>query len=66
MYLNIGIDIAKNVHEVCIVDENGKQIGNFMKLKNSRKSLEKFRKKIESNSKELNATPRIGIEATGI
>jgi transposase len=66
MYLNIGIDIAKNVHEVCIVDEDGKQIGNFMKLKNSRKSLEKFRKKIESISKELNLKPRIGIEATGI
>lgn len=66
MYLNIGIDIAKNVHEVCIVDDSGEQIGRFIQLKNSRKSLEKFRNKIESISKELNAKPRIGIEATGI
>jgi transposase len=66
MYLNIGIDVAKNVHEVCLVDDSGEQIGKFIQLKNSRKSLEKFRNKIESISKELNAKPRIGIEATGI
>jgi transposase len=66
MYLNIGIDIAKNVHEVCFVDDSGEQIGKFMQLKNSRKSLEKFRNKIDSISKQLNAKPRIGIEATGI
>ena len=66
MYLNIGIDIAKNVHEVCIVDDSGEQIGKFMKLKNSKKSFEIFRNKIDSLSKELNAKPRIGLEATGI
>ena len=66
MYLNIGIDIAKNVHEVCFVDDSGEQIGKFMQLKNSRESLEKFRNKIDSISKQLNAKPRIGIEATGI
>jgi len=27
MYLNIGIDIAKNVYEVCIVDDSAEQIG---------------------------------------
>ena len=66
MYLNIGIDIAKNVHEVCLVNENGEQIGKFMQLRNSRKSIEQFRKKIESESEKLQAQPRIGIEATGI
>jgi transposase len=66
MYLNIGIDIAKNVHEVCLVDENGEQIGKFMQLRNSRKSIEKFRNTIEKESEKLNAEPRIGIEATGI
>ncbi|MGP8337105.1 MAG: hypothetical protein ACT6FC_02605 [Methanosarcinaceae archaeon] len=37
MYLNIGIDIAINIHEVYIVDDSGEQIGKFMKLKNSKK-----------------------------
>src|SRR3989337_583307 len=46
MNLNIGIDIAKNVHEACLVNENGEHIGKI--------------------SKELNAEPRIGMEATGI
>jgi len=66
MYLNIGIDVAKNIHEVCMVNENGEQIGKYFQLRNSRKSMQKFRTKIESVSKELNAKPRIGLEATGI
>jgi len=66
MNLNIGIDIAKNVHEACLVNENGEQIGKFIQLKNSKKSIEKFTKHIEKVSKELNAEPRIGMEATGI
>ncbi len=35
MYLNIGIDVAKNVHEACLVNENDEQIGKFIRLKNS-------------------------------
>jgi transposase len=66
MYLNIGIDVAKNIHEVCMVNENGEQIGKFFQLRNSKKSMQKFKTKIESVSKELNAKPRIGLEATGI
>lgn len=66
MNLNIGIDIAKNVHEACLVNENGEQIGKFIQLRNSKKSIEKFTKHIEKVSKELNAEPRIGMEATGI
>jgi hypothetical protein len=44
---NIGIDIAKNVHEACLVNENGEQIGKFIQLRNSKKSIEKFTKHIE-------------------
>jgi hypothetical protein len=39
MNLNIGIDVAKNVHEACLVNENGEQIGKFIRLKNSKKSI---------------------------
>jgi transposase len=66
MYLNVGIDVAKNIHEVCMVNENGEQIGKYFQLRNSKKSMQKFKMKIESISKELNAKPRIGLEATGI
>ncbi len=66
MYLNIGIDVSKNTHEVCLVNDSGEQIGKFMKLRNSRKSIEKFRELIKSKSQDMNAKPRIGLEATGI
>ena len=66
MYLNIGIDVSKNTHEVCLLNDSGEQIGKFMKLKNSRKSIDKFRARIKSKSEDLNARPRIGLEATGI
>lgn len=59
MNLNIGIDIAKTVHEACLVNEKGEQIGKFFRLKNSKKSVEKFTEHIELVSKELNAKPRI-------
>ena len=29
MYLNIGIDVAKNIHEVCMVNENIEPIGKY-------------------------------------
>lgn len=66
MYLNVGIDVAKNVHEACILTESGEQIGNFIRIKNSKSSIQKFRESIESASRELNLIPRIGMEATGI
>jgi transposase len=66
MYLNIGIDVAKNVHEACFVNDNGEQIGKFIQVKNSKKSIEKFRTRIELLLKELNVKPRIGMEATGV
>ncbi|WP_229395657.1 IS110 family transposase [Methanosarcina sp. DH1] len=64
--MNVGIDVAKNVHEACILTESGEQIGNFIRIKNSKSSIQKFRESIESASRELNLIPRIGMEATGI
>ncbi|OEC90501.1 hypothetical protein A9239_04580 [Methanosarcina sp. A14] len=43
VYLNVGIDVAKNVHEACILTESGEQIGNFIQIKNSKSSVQKFR-----------------------
>lgn len=65
MYLNVGIDVAKNMHEACILTESGEQIGNLIRIKDSKSSIEKFKESVESAARELNLTPRIGMEATG-
>jgi hypothetical protein len=61
----LGIDGAKNIHEACILTGSGEQIGNFIRIKNSKSSIERFRESVESAARELNLTPRIGMEATG-
>jgi transposase len=66
MYLNIGIDVSKNKHDACILNENGEQIGKFMKLTNTRTSLDKFLEQIKIISEKHGAEVRIGLEATGI
>ena len=66
MYLNVGIDVAKNVHEACILDDKGEQIGKHIRIENFKNSIEKFRERVESAASELDLIPRIGIEATGI
>ena len=66
MYLNIGIDVAKDVHEACILNDKGEQIGKYIQIKNFKSSIEKFRQRVESTARELDLNPRIGMEATGI
>lgn len=66
MYLNIGIDVAKDVHEACILNDKGEQIGKYIRIKNFKSSIEKFRQRVESTASELELIPRIGMEATGI
>ena len=66
MYLNIGIDVAKDVHEACILNDKGEQIGKYIQIKNFKSSIEKFRERIESTAFEFDLIPRIGMEATGI
>jgi transposase len=66
MYLNIGIDVSKNKHDACVLNENGEQIGKFMKLTNTKTSLDKFLEQIKTISEKHDAKLRIGLEATGI
>jgi transposase len=66
MYLNIGIDVAKDIHEACILNDKGEQIGKYIRVENFKSSIEKFRERIESTAFELDLIPRIGMEATGI
>jgi transposase len=66
MYLNIGIDVAKDVHEACILNDKGEQIGKYIRIQNFKRSIEKFRERVESVALELDLIPRVGMEATGI
>jgi transposase len=66
IYLDIGIDVAKNVHEACILNDKGEQIGKYIRIQNSERSIEKFREHVESIALKSDLIPRIGMEATGI
>ena len=57
MYLNIGIDVAKDVHEACILNDKGEQIGKYIRIKNFKSSIEKFRQRVESTVSELDLVP---------
>jgi transposase len=58
MYLNIGIDVAKDVHEACILNNKEEQIGKYIRIKNFKSSIEKFRERVESTASELDLIPR--------
>lgn len=61
----IGIDIAKNAHEVCLLDANGDVLdGNTFKVPNTLGGFERFQKKLD----KFGITPDnalLGMEATG-
>lgn len=60
----IGIDIGKRNHEIGLIDDKGKPIGNTLRFTNSKKGSEKLLEFIN----QYNLTPDnsvIGIEATG-
>ena len=58
---NIGIDIAKDQHKACIIDENKKKLTTF-NFDNSHLGLAEFRKKVSKYGTQF----RIGLEATGV
>ena len=60
----IGVDIAKNNHEVSIIDSDGKLVSESFSFSNSIRGLEKFQKFISSFSIDSNNCI-IGMEATG-
>jgi hypothetical protein len=46
VYLNVGMNVAKSMREACILTESGEQIGTFIRIKNSKSSIEKFRESV--------------------
>ncbi|MEN4007285.1 MAG: IS110 family transposase [Methanobacteriaceae archaeon] len=58
----IGIDVGKNFHEACLVNQNGKIIIAPFQFSNSRSGFELLREKISNVS---NKDCFVGLEATG-
>lgn len=61
----VGIDVAKEECEVCIIDKNGESKDKF-KVRNSREDVDSLRKTLREIACKLQAEPVIGLEATGI
>lgn len=58
---NIGIDVAKDKHKACVIDEYKKKLITFS-FENSNVGLAEFRKKVSKYGTQF----RIGLEATGV
>ena len=54
------LTIPKDVHEACILNDEGGQVGKYIRIKNFKSSIEKFRQRVESTASELDSI--LGLE----
>lgn len=63
----VGIDVASEKHDICIMSEDGEIFGKGFQIKNSKADYEKLLSKIEDAKKLFkDSNVRIGIESTGV
>lgn len=63
----VGIDVASNKHDVCIMSEEGKIFGKIFQIQNSQDEYKKLLNKIKDAKKLFkDSNVRIGIESTGV
>ena len=63
----VGIDVASEKHDICIMSEEGEIFGKKFQIKNSKAEYEKLLSKIEDAKKLFkDSNVRIGIESTGV
>ena len=60
----VGIDIAKDKHDCCILDANGKLISKVFTISNNIEGFDSLYQKISSASDDPSQI-KIGLEATG-
>ena len=60
----VGIDIAKDKHDCCILDTNGKMISKVFTIPNNKEGFDALFQKISSASNDFSQM-KIGLEATG-
>lgn len=62
----VGIDVAKNKHDIVITDSNGKVFGKHFTIENSRLGYKKLLDKIQDAKEFFDLSiVRVGLEATG-
>lgn len=64
--LLVGVDVAKRVSHVCLVEQHGGVIGRPFLLRNTKESLGAFCKRLEKESSARGLRPVIRLEATGV
>lgn len=63
----VGIDVASNKHDVCIMSEEGEIFGRVFQIKNTQDEYKKLLNKIyEAKKLFKDSNVRIGIESTGV
>ena len=60
----VGIDIAKDKHDCCILDANGKMISKVFTISNNKEGFDILYQKISAISSDFSQI-KIGLEATG-
>lgn len=64
--LLVGVDIAKRVSHVCLVEQHGRQLGRPFLLRNTKESLDAFCARLEKEAGPRGLRPVIRLEATGV
>ena len=63
----VGIDVASEKHDVCIMSEHGEIFKSVLQIKNSKSEYKKLLGYINDAKKLFNDSKiRIGIESTGV
>lgn len=60
----VGIDIAKDKHDCCVLDANGKMISKVFTISNNKEGFDTLYQKISTASDDFSQI-KIGLEATG-
>lgn len=62
----VGIDVAKNKHDCCIINSEGVVITNILRISNSKEGFETLLSEIQSALPSLDFSQiKIGLESTG-
>ncbi|MDP9382268.1 MAG: IS110 family transposase [Chloroflexota bacterium] len=63
--LNVGIDISRHRHDVCMLDEAGERVGKPFTIQNNRSGATELVERLARTAPEYEQV-RLGMEATGI
>lgn len=62
----VGVDIAKRVHHVCLVEQHGGQVGRGFTVPNTKQGLDAFCARVDKEAAARGLRPVVRVEATGV